>query len=104
MNPQEERLFSRSSRGKILKSLKRKDPQNHQDPQEERFSKGKFLKRLKRKDPQIIKRKDSQEDSQEEFEFIKALIPFYKQRSRARAQEKARFTPKWQIIRRSSLP
>ena len=37
--------------------------------------------------------------------LIKPLIPFYRQhRSRARAQEKARFTPKWQIIRRSSLP
>jgi hypothetical protein len=37
------------SKGKLLKSLKRKDPQ---DPQEERFSRGNFLKSLKRKDSQ----------------------------------------------------
>ena len=69
MNPQEERSLrsSRFSRGKILKrkilkSLKRKDPQGPQDHQEERFSRGKFFKSFKRKDPQ-----DSQDHQEESF-------------------------------------
>ena len=81
------------SRGKFIKSLKRKDPQDPQDHKEERFSRGKFLKSLKIKDPQdpqeesfsrasrrkilkIIKRKDSKEDSKEEFHCT-AIKLFY---------------------------
>ena len=55
----QEESFSRASRGKILKILKRKDSQEETFS---RASKGKILKILK-----IIRRNNSQEDSQEEF-------------------------------------
>ena len=46
----------------FLKSLRRKNPQDHQNYKEESFSRASRGKVLK-----ILKRKDSQEDSQEEF-------------------------------------